>query len=88
MIVLNPGNTKPIDYVYAYLSVDVKGNEGIISWHHQGVGMPLITSEEKNLPAMKEVIQALVRADPLMKVKLVKFTHVEVLEYVSKGEVM
>lgn len=60
MIVHDPGNTKKVDVIYAWLSVDENGNEGIVAniiMDPDGskIALPLVTGEEKHIFMMNRI---------------------------------
>jgi len=52
MNIHNPPNLKPADYLYAILSVDENGNEGIFSMVVSGVAYPLVLMNEDLLDSV------------------------------------
>jgi hypothetical protein len=47
-ILIGPPNTHPVDELFAVLSVDAKGNHGIVAvMHPNGGGTPMVVSERR-----------------------------------------
>lgn len=83
MLVHNSGNTKPVDVLFAYLSVDKDGNEGVCAAPLPGFGTtPLVFGYEhvalKFIPIAEEIAKA-----SGMQIKLVKFTKGEVVQTIG-----
>lgn len=54
MIIHDPGNTKKVDVIYAWLSVDENGNEGIVVTNTvdpegSKIALPLVTWEGRHV---------------------------------------
>jgi hypothetical protein len=52
----NPGNTKKIDTLYVFMSIDENGNHGILSSIFLNLGsMPLVTGSENVIPIFQKI---------------------------------
>jgi hypothetical protein len=50
----NPGNTAPIDELYAFMSIDADGNHGLLAHILPGLGStPLVTGSAKAAEGLK-----------------------------------
>lgn len=86
MIVETPPNTLPrIDEIWANLSIDAYGNEGVVGGYFPGSGwLPLIAADQKRLDGIRQMALAIARESG-MRIRLVKFTTREVLETINGG---
>ncbi len=76
---------KPLTYLYAFVAVDEKGNEGICAFNIPSVGWtPLITGDEKNLPTLEKAAQHL-KGLTEKRIKLLKFTTREDMREITNG---
>jgi len=84
-VVFAPPNTLPrIDSIWAYVSVDADGNEGVCAAPigHGGMCMPLIAVDEARLSSITPIAEALARITG-MTIKLVRFTAREELRNIK-----
>ena len=85
VMIHNPGNEYPINELYAYVSVDANGNEGIIG-HGTATGawFPLVTGNRELAMSLMETAR---EAGELAgeEVVLVKFTHKQVVRTVYRN---
>ena len=70
-------NSKVITEVFAWLSVDAKGNEGIMTVLLYGEITPCVFSKIENAEMVKRIF---FKESPGVKVRLAKFTSKEILE--------
>lgn len=80
MITHDPENTKKLDIIYAWLSIDENGNEGIIAnitMEPDGskITFPLVTGEEKHVFMMNRIATNASQATD-KKIKMFKFKRV------------
>lgn len=73
-------NQFPITALYAAMSLDEAGNEGILAMSTGDNHMPLVFGEEAKLPMIKELCLELKTKMTTKKIRLVKFTNKEILE--------
>lgn len=74
MKIESPPNVIPrIDSLYAYLSVDEDGNEGLCAFTTNGMTIPLIASDEVRLKEIGKIAEYLA-ANNDKRIKLVQFT--------------
>ncbi len=83
-IIHDPGNTTKMKEIYIFVSRDKDGNEGIVG---ANIGknremMAMVTSETKNLPAMKKVVSKIPHRTG-KTIHLLKFTTREELSLVD-----
>lgn len=85
-IIHNPGNTKPLDELFAFVSVDSRGWEGIcgvIAVDHTQP-MQLVTGELRIAETMKSAANS-IAARTGMRVRLVRFKRVDETLWESGG---
>ena len=77
----DPPNTQPIHELWAYLSVDENGNEGVCAATVEGLGpVQLIFGYERvALGTGLKLPQQFAALNTTKKIRLVKFTHREVV---------
>jgi hypothetical protein len=81
-----PPNTMPeIGAIWAFLSVDNDGNEGVCACRIGGVIVPLVAADEARLIALREQAEYLA-AQSERKIMLVKFSKREVLETLTAAK--
>lgn len=80
-IVLGEPNTLPlIDGIYAFLSKDNKGNEGLCAFQFKpGNWMPLVAADKERLDALTPVAEEIAKSSG-QDVILVKFSNREELK--------
>lgn len=83
MIIDNPGNEQPITELYAFVSVDQNGNEGICSTGDSESQMPLVFGYERVALKFLPLVEEMAKGVPHMQFKLVKFTNREVLKTIG-----
>lgn len=78
----NPVNEKPITELYAYISIDKDGNEGICGapLGVNGTTMPLVFGYERVALKFMPIVEELAENCPHMQFKLVKFTQREEIQ--------
>lgn len=80
---LSSKNTQPIPTMYAVMSIDKDGNEGIISIILPPVGaMPLVFGDKSLYDHFKPHILQIAK-DSENKLRLVKFTQKEIIEEIT-----
>ena len=72
----DPGNTNKISVLWAVISVDAAGNEGICGLTLGEAIQPMVAGLESNLRVFEAVIPSL-KLNTDKKIKLVKFTQRE-----------
>lgn len=83
MQIHNPTNKKPISNLWAFLSVDENGNEGICGARvADGEWFALVTAEQEMLPMLKELAKIACYGSK-KQVQLVKFGTRENVEIIS-----
>lgn len=50
----NPTNKNPVKQLYAFVSRDSDGNEGILAFGDESPGIPLVTSDMDSVHVMKK----------------------------------
>lgn len=78
-----------MDAVWAFVSVDKNGMEGLCGVYLEGAWYPLITAKESVVRLMKPMAQgmlAMLPNDSEHQIKLVKFTNREELESYGRGD--
>lgn len=75
----DPKNTEKIDTLWAVLSVDDTGNEGMVAANIAGTWFPIVWCYEKNTEKMLK-FAAEVKANTNKKLRLVKFSSKEVIK--------
>ncbi|WP_046869312.1 hypothetical protein [Microvirga massiliensis] len=84
-VIHNPGNQLlRIDEVYAFVSVDEQGNEGLCAATIGGVPMPLIAADADRLRSLVPVAEQLARATG-MTIKLIRLKTREELRTIRGG---
>lgn len=85
-IVIGEPNTLPhIDGIFAFLSKDDKGNEGLCAFQYKpGHWLPLVAADEKRLASLMPVAQEIARHSE-HDVVLVKFSTREEVKVFTKG---
>jgi len=78
IFVHDPGNNKKIDSVFAILSEDEQGNEGIDGVMMNGKMTPFITGSEKAIEMMISIIKSMPKVKG-KKHKLVRYTKKELV---------
>lgn len=79
-----PENEQTMDEIYAVLSVDDNGNEGILSLMTEQGGMPMIFGHERMIELVKPIINKMVR-EAGRTLKLVKYKKIEVIQEFKSG---
>lgn len=74
-----PKNDKPIPELWAFLSIDPDGTEGIVAHLGSNGWLPLVTGDEANLAAMRMMAREAASLSG-RRIRLVKFTARDVLE--------
>jgi hypothetical protein len=75
-----PPNTLKITEIYAYISVDSDGNEGVCAFTSGSTMMPMIAADPARLKQLEPIAKQLAQISP-HPIKLVKFsTREEVRE--------
>jgi hypothetical protein len=69
---------QPIDTIWAFLSVDETGNEGLAAASMGEHIMPLVAADEKRLDIITPIAAKVARTSG-RRIRLVKFTQREVL---------
>lgn len=71
-------NEAPITELYALISIDEKGNEGICSHHlpNLGITTPLVTSKKRVAMQLNELAQKIANLSG-SKVQMVRFTRAD-----------
>lgn len=72
-------NNHPIDTLYACLSVDEKGNEGIVSVEMEGSHFPLVFGDVEKIKMMRLVMSE-IKDETKKKLIIAKFTNKEIVE--------
>ena len=81
-ILLQPPNTHPVDELFAILSVDAKGNHGIVAvMHPDAGGTPMVVSEKRIADMLWDevLLRDRVFATSGMRFEMVRFTRREIL---------
>lgn len=79
-----PANLLRVDRLYAFLSVDEDGNEGLCAAPLNGMTMPLIAADRARMESLVPVAQELARLSG-RKVRLVEFSTRTELCVISHG---
>jgi hypothetical protein len=83
MKIHNPDNVRKIETLWAFLSVDGNGMEGIVASGMEGIGMfPLISGEAKNLPILRAAAEKISKMGK-KKIVLYKFSQKEMVEEIG-----
>jgi len=75
----DPPNEAPIKHIWAFISIDGEGNKGICAMELNNQFFPMVTSRERLLPLMEEDAKKIADVS-YKKIKLVKFSNVEVVK--------
>lgn len=79
----NPGNVQPINELYAYLSIDEAGNEGVMGGiKTDGSAFTFCFGDEATARNFEKIIGQIAEAGK-MKIRLVKFTSKEILKEIN-----
>ena len=81
-VYLKPKNETPINELYAVLSVDNDGCEGIVSAITPMGAMPMVFSNKRMLDITKEKMKE-ISSDAGVKLRICKFTTKEIIEEVA-----
>lgn len=77
-------NTQKIENLYALLSEDKDGNNGIVSHKVRDQNFPMVGGYERMIPVFKEAAEKMVK-DTGQKLILVKFSRIEIMEEFTNG---
>lgn len=85
MIIHDPGNTEKITVLYAFVSEDENGNQGLIAAGGGPFPVPLVTGSDRLL---SKLLPLAITVGQLTnkKVKILKFTNAEVVDLDSLGK--
>ena len=86
MKILNPGNTYEIHTLWAYLSEDEDGNDGILAVVTDEKAIPLVFSDMKGVKRFRTLAFDVAKQTNV-KVKLVEFSYERVVEVVFDPKV-
>lgn len=80
-------NSLKIDVLYAFISVDAQGNEGICAFTHPETGMymPMVGADMKRVELIRPLAVGLTEMTGV-DIQLVKFEQRTLLEVLSKGK--
>ncbi len=74
-------NTKILETMYAWVSVDAEGREGFMAVDlGSGVPMPMIHSERAMVERLRGNAKRAVKGMPGYRARLIKFSHREILD--------
>ena len=77
-------NEAPITELFAIISTDEKGNDGILAHGIGGVMMPLITSKARVAESMKRIALEINRLEGKgQKITLIRLSHREDVEVIA-----
>lgn len=81
-VILNPPNTLHVDCIYAFLSTDEQGNEGVCAVQTSQGMMPLIAADPERVKSLMKWARYLAaeQGQTGKAIKLVKFSQREELE--------
>lgn len=79
MIILDIKNTQAIEELYAFISIDDDGNEGITNFHIDGQSYPMVFGYKSVSDKFKPLIKD-ISTKHNKTVRLIKFKKVEVIE--------
>jgi hypothetical protein len=87
MIVLEPPNTLPeIGEIYAFLSMDAAGNEGLCAYQARSdLWLPMVFADKKKIEILSPMAQEIAN-NSKHDVVLVKFNNREELKRFTKGK--
>jgi hypothetical protein len=80
-----PQNTFKITEIYAYVSVDADGNEGVCAFTSGTTINPMIAADPKRLEQLEPIAKALAGMSPY-PIKLVKFNVREEVREIKTSE--
>lgn len=84
-VLLNlPGNEEPLDQLWAFVSVDEKGQEGLCGMTIGNDNFPMITGKKTVLANMRVAAQHVSKKSG-KPVRLVRFSRAEVVETITAG---
>jgi len=79
------GNTLKIDSIWAFISVDEDGNEGVCAAPIQGLGpVPMIAADERRLKSLIPIAEHLAKHSG-MTIKLIRLTAREEVRVIKPG---
>jgi hypothetical protein len=78
-----PPNKLRIDEIYAFISVDPEGNEGVCAFQSKGMMVPMVAADLKMVEHLKPVAKQLAAISPY-PIKLVKFSTRTEVEVINK----
>ena len=77
-----PNTLLRIDALYAFVSVDAAGNEGLCAAPMGGITMPLITADEARLPRLMSIAEHLANRSGL-RLRLIRLHQREELRVIE-----
>lgn len=78
----DPGNKLRIDQIWAFVSVDEKGDEGLCAFQSSMGWTPLIAADEARLESLRPVAQRIADASG-KPIRLLKFSTREIVEEIQ-----
>jgi hypothetical protein len=76
----SPENESPVTEMFAFLSIDPRGNEGVVATGIDGIGVyPLVFSKKRLVEKMEPMVIELAKEKKVV-IRLCKFTAKEVLK--------
>jgi hypothetical protein len=72
--IVDPENTYPIDTLYAWISVDDKGNEGIMNINIKGQNFPAVSGKLETVQSMESWVKH-AKAKTKKKIHLKKYSN-------------
>ncbi len=84
-LIHNPPNTLRIDEIFAFISVDDKGNEGVCAFVNGTQMVPMIGADMKRLESLRPIARQLAGQEEFTgkKIRLVKFKVREEMEIIE-----
>lgn len=79
-----PGNEKPIDQIFAFVSVDAEGKEGICGMPLNGANWAMVTSKPETVELMRKAAREISKRTG-KPVRLMRFTQREIVETITAG---
>lgn len=78
----DPENTFKITEIYAFVSVDEDGNEGVLAANLGGMMMPFVCADKARVDSLRNHAEKIAHMTA-KKIKLVKFTNREEIEEIK-----
>lgn len=75
-----------IDQMFAFVSVDENGDEGICAFCHDGTWHPMVGADWDRIQSLKPAAEKIAKYYSNQEIRLVKFESKTLIETISSGE--